>query len=285
MQIIAELEPTRRGLYAGAVGYLDFAGNLDFCIAIRTIIDARRHARTCRPAPASSPTRTRRPSTRRRATRRGRCCGRSSWRRRDCSSAMVLVIDNYDSFTYNLVQYLGELGARRRSCAATTRSRSTRSPRCAPDRIVISPGPGPARRTPASSVDVIRRFGPRDAAARRLPRAPGDRRRVRRRGRARRRSRCTARRRSIEHDGRGVFARPRAAVRRRRATTRSSSPSRPAGRARGHGAHARTARSWALRHRALPGARRAVPPRVDPDRPRAGSSCATSWSCERCSPR
>jgi anthranilate synthase component 1 len=37
MQILAELEPTRRELYAGAVGYIDFAGNLDFCIAIRTI--------------------------------------------------------------------------------------------------------------------------------------------------------------------------------------------------------------------------------------------------------
>ena len=38
MQIINDLEPTRRGLYAGAVGYLDFAGNLDFCIAIRSIL-------------------------------------------------------------------------------------------------------------------------------------------------------------------------------------------------------------------------------------------------------
>jgi anthranilate synthase component I len=38
MQIINALEPTRRGLYAGAVGYLDFAGNLDFCIAIRTVV-------------------------------------------------------------------------------------------------------------------------------------------------------------------------------------------------------------------------------------------------------
>jgi anthranilate synthase component I len=38
MQIIRELEPIARGLYAGAVGYVDFAGNLDFCIAIRTII-------------------------------------------------------------------------------------------------------------------------------------------------------------------------------------------------------------------------------------------------------
>jgi anthranilate synthase component 1 len=38
MQIIRELEPSGRGLYAGAVGYVDFAGNLDFCIAIRTVI-------------------------------------------------------------------------------------------------------------------------------------------------------------------------------------------------------------------------------------------------------
>ena len=38
MQIINELEPGGRGLYAGAVGYLDFAGNLDFCIAIRSIL-------------------------------------------------------------------------------------------------------------------------------------------------------------------------------------------------------------------------------------------------------
>jgi anthranilate synthase component 1 len=37
MQIVGELEPSRRGLYGGAVGYVDFAGNLDFCIAIRTI--------------------------------------------------------------------------------------------------------------------------------------------------------------------------------------------------------------------------------------------------------
>jgi anthranilate synthase component 1 len=37
MQILAEAEPTRRDIYAGAIGYIDFAGNLDFCIAIRTI--------------------------------------------------------------------------------------------------------------------------------------------------------------------------------------------------------------------------------------------------------
>src|SRR4029078_13722495 len=38
MQIIDELEPTRRGPYGGAVGYLDFAGNLDTCIALPTIV-------------------------------------------------------------------------------------------------------------------------------------------------------------------------------------------------------------------------------------------------------
>jgi anthranilate synthase component 1 len=44
MEIIAELEPSRRGIYAGAVGYLDFAGNLDFCITIRTLVIAGRRA-------------------------------------------------------------------------------------------------------------------------------------------------------------------------------------------------------------------------------------------------
>jgi len=38
MEIIAEMEPDKRGPYAGAVGYFDFSGNLDTCIAIRTII-------------------------------------------------------------------------------------------------------------------------------------------------------------------------------------------------------------------------------------------------------
>jgi anthranilate synthase component 1 len=38
MQIIEELEPTRRGIYGGSVLYADFAGNLDSCIAIRTML-------------------------------------------------------------------------------------------------------------------------------------------------------------------------------------------------------------------------------------------------------
>ena len=56
----------------------------------------------------------------------------------------VLMIDNYDSFTYNLVQYLGELGANVetiRNDAITPQEIFARSAALKPDRIVISPGP------------------------------------------------------------------------------------------------------------------------------------------------
>ncbi len=72
---------------------------------------------------------------------------------------MVLVIDNYDSFTYNLVQYLGELGAtvivRRNN--ETTLDEITAA---APDRILISPGPGRPEGA-GITLDVIREFGSR----------------------------------------------------------------------------------------------------------------------------
>ena len=70
---------------------------------------------------------------------------------------MILVIDNYDSFTYNLVQYLGELGERplvRRNDAVTVEEIGE----LRPDAIVLSPGPC----TPAEAgvtVPVIRRWG------------------------------------------------------------------------------------------------------------------------------
>lgn len=70
---------------------------------------------------------------------------------------MLLVIDNYDSFTWNLVQYLGELGADpvvRRNDELTVDDVA----KLAPERIVISPGPC----TPSEagiSVDLIRRLG------------------------------------------------------------------------------------------------------------------------------
>jgi anthranilate synthase component 1 len=44
MQIIEEVEPVRRGAYAGAVGYFSFNGNLDACITIRTVVMKGEHA-------------------------------------------------------------------------------------------------------------------------------------------------------------------------------------------------------------------------------------------------
>lgn len=71
-------------------------------------------------------------------------------------NAMLLMIDNYDSFTYNLVQYLGELGA---DVQVYRNDRITLEEIAAlqPERIVISPGPCTPNEA-GVSVDVIRRF-------------------------------------------------------------------------------------------------------------------------------
>jgi len=116
---------------------------------------------------------------------------------------VVLVIDNFDSFTYNLVQYLGELGA----TPVVYRNNATSAGEIealAPERIVISPGPGRPEDAGISS-EVIRVFAPRvpilgvclghqaigqvfGAAVVRAPRPVHGKTSM------------------IEHDGRGVFA-------------------------------------------------------------------------------
>jgi anthranilate synthase/aminodeoxychorismate synthase-like glutamine amidotransferase len=55
---------------------------------------------------------------------------------------MLLVIDNYDSFTYNLVQYLGELGAEMKVCRNDEVTVEQIENDLRPERILISPGPG-----------------------------------------------------------------------------------------------------------------------------------------------
>lgn len=70
---------------------------------------------------------------------------------------MILIIDNFDSFTYNLVQYLGEMGEELniyRNNAVTLDAIDAMQP----DKIVISPGPCTPKEA-GISVDVIKRFG------------------------------------------------------------------------------------------------------------------------------
>jgi anthranilate synthase/aminodeoxychorismate synthase-like glutamine amidotransferase len=72
---------------------------------------------------------------------------------------VILVIDNYDSFTYNLVQYLGELGAELK-VVRNDEMDTAAIAALAPERVVISPGPG----TPDDagvSLEVIRTMGSR----------------------------------------------------------------------------------------------------------------------------
>ncbi len=72
---------------------------------------------------------------------------------------MIFVLDNYDSFTYNLVQYLGELGAdpvvRRNDQVTVDEVEAMR-----PERIVVSPGPCTPKEA-GISVELIRRMSPR----------------------------------------------------------------------------------------------------------------------------
>jgi anthranilate synthase component 2 len=116
---------------------------------------------------------------------------------------MVLVIDNYDSFTYNLVQYLGELGARltvRRNDETTIEAIRALDP----ERILISPGPGRPEDA-GITLDVIRVFGAQIpmlgvclghqamglAAGGQVVRAPKP---------------MHGKTSTVEHDGRGIFA-------------------------------------------------------------------------------
>ena len=157
--------------------------------------------------------------------------------------------------------------ARRRVRRAAQRRGRRRTTRRGYDGVLLSPGPGTPE-TPASASTWSARCARRGAAARRLPRPPGDRRRVRRDGRARARA-------AARQDQPGATTRARASwpgCRRRSprpATTRSpsSADSLPAELE----VTGRTASGvvMALRHRDLPHRGRAVPPRVGAHRGRS----------------
>jgi anthranilate synthase component 1 len=207
LQIIDELEPAARGWYGGAVGYLGFDGAADFAICIRSMV-APPASCGSRPARGWCSTRSPRPRTASARPRPARCCGRSPWPRRCAARAdskdryvdarlrappaarrlgqrlrptvasraarRVLVVDNYDSFTFNLVQYLLQLGAVvdvYRNDAIDGGSGAGRSPE---PRAAV-PGArsaGGQRCVPGAVSRARRRRGAGDPAARGVPRAP-----------------------------------------------------------------------------------------------------------------
>jgi anthranilate synthase component 1 len=136
MQIIDDLEPTRRGVYAGAIGYLSATGDLDVCIAIRSIVlrGGRGYVQAGAGIVADSDPGREYQETLDKARGVLRAVALATRR-------PILVIDNYDSFVFNLVQCLGELGAtpvvRRNDRITVAQARALD-----PAGIVISPGPG-----------------------------------------------------------------------------------------------------------------------------------------------
>ena len=115
MQIIEELEGRKRGLYAGCVGYFCFNSNADLAIAIRTILLKNKKAYVQAGAGIvmdSVPENEYVESINKGAAML-KALGRSvkeASRTMEGSKMKVLIVDNIDSFVYNLYQYVGELG-------------------------------------------------------------------------------------------------------------------------------------------------------------------------------
>ena len=158
MEIIAELEPEVRGPYAGAIGYVGYGGDLDTAIALRTIV-VRKGIAYVQAAAGIVADSVGGGGDRgdRQQGRRADPCGGGGERVGSALSGQVLVIDNYDSFTFNLVQYLRELGAtvavERNDALSVSRDRARR-----PRAIVMSPGP----RVPEEAgicVELVRELG------------------------------------------------------------------------------------------------------------------------------
>ena len=108
MEIIDEFEPVKRGIYGGAIGYLSWQGNMDMAIAIRTAVirDDVLYIQAGGGWVADSVLILSGKSLLIKAEQYLRLL---KWFRKSWKVNMLLMIDNYDSFTYNLVQYFYEM--------------------------------------------------------------------------------------------------------------------------------------------------------------------------------
>ncbi|MCB9642182.1 MAG: aminodeoxychorismate synthase component I [Myxococcales bacterium] len=212
MEIIEELEPTRRGPYCGCIGYLGWDGSLDTNIAIRTLVatggmirfqvgggivadsvPAQEYQETLdkgralfasfsdlTPASVSTSFSSKAPAglSPLAVELQRESCQKDEYKGLDEASfspkeqglpflrhgassqdAPYLLIDNYDSFVYNLARYLGRLGISRRvvrNDAMTLQEVEAMDPAA----IILSPGPC-APEQAGISLDIVKHFGPK----------------------------------------------------------------------------------------------------------------------------
>jgi anthranilate synthase component I len=166
MQIIDELEPGRRGPYAGCVGYFDHTGDIDVAIAIRTLFCAGRRLSVQAGAgvvldssPAAEHDETVAKAGALFSAARAAHGRAAPPDEGGLAMARVLIIDNYDSFTWNIVQYLAELGAHV-DVARNDDIDTAGIAALAPDGLLLSPGPGDPDRA-GVTLGAIRAFAGR----------------------------------------------------------------------------------------------------------------------------
>ena len=136
-QIINQLdlqdEQNKRGIYGGAIGYLDFTGNMDLCIGIRLAYKRNNEISICSGAGIvydSVP-----------ENEYQECLNKAGAVVEAIKMIMILLIDNYDSFAYNLYQLIGSIDEDIkviRNDEMTVEEIEELQPSC----IIISPGPG-----------------------------------------------------------------------------------------------------------------------------------------------
>ena len=150
MELIEKYEKTNRSFYGGAIGFMDFKGNYNHAIMIRTFLSCNQELHW--QAGAGIVTKS---STNKELEEVYNKLGLKKQLKLQKILKKVLVVDNYDSFTYNLVHYLEDLNCK----VLVKRNDQIKLDVADFDKIVLSPGPGIPEEAGLLK-DIIKKYDP-----------------------------------------------------------------------------------------------------------------------------